>query len=603
MPDSSDFPKPNKPDAPAADDAGAPRPEDAPELTHRYDNLDRASRAALGRFTGGVSPYAMAVTWFDWAAHMSRAPGRQIELAERAGQNAVRLGQYAAEAASGGATAPFGPQKNDHRFDAPEWREPPFNFIAQSYFAVEDFWRVATSQVRGMTPDHAARLWFLTRQWLDSASPSNNVFLNPVLLRRTLDSQGMNLAQGARNFLEDYTRLITGAEPPKPENFRVGHELAVTPGSVVFRNDLMELIQYTPTTETVRAEPVLITPAWIMKYYILDLRPENSLVRYLVERGHTVFMISWKNPGPEDRDTSFDGYRTGGVMAALNAISAIAPSQKIHLAGYCLGGTLAAIAAATMARDGDDRLASLTLLAAQTDFSEAGELLMFVDDSQISLLEDVMWDQGYLDGKQMAGAFQALRSSDLIWSKMTHDYVLGEREELTDLLAWNADRTRLPFRMHSEYLRSLFLENRLTAGRFAVEGKVIALKDIECPIFAVGTETDHIAPWRSVYKAHLFTDADMTFVLTSGGHNAGIVSEPGHPRRHFLMSRRRHGDRYVSPDAWAPKAERFEGSWWPAWSDWLDANSGGAIPPPPLGAPARGYPVLEDAPGLYVKRP
>ncbi len=600
MADSSRF-DPSK-NAPATSQgAAAPHPEDARKLTHRYDNLDRAARAAMGRFTGGLSPYAMAVTWFDWAAHMSRAPGRQIELAERAGQNAVRLGQYVGEAGAG--EPPFSPQQNDHRFDAAEWREPPFNFIAQSYFAVEDFWRVATSQVRGMAPDHAARLWFLTRQWLDSASPSNNLFLNPVLLKRTLESGGTNLAQGAHNFLEDYTRLITGEEPPKPENFRVGHELAITPGAVVLRNDLMELIQYTPTTGTVRAEPVLITPAWIMKYYILDLRPENSLVRYLVERGHTVFMISWKNPSAEDRDTSFDTYRTRGVMAALDAVGAIVPGHKIHLAGYCLGGTLAAITAATMARDDDDRLASLTLLAAQTDFSEAGELLMFVDDSQISLLEDVMWDRGYLDGKQMAGAFQALRSSDLIWSKMTHDYVLGERDEMTDLLAWNADRTRMPFRMHSEYLRSLFLENRLTAGRFAVEGKVIALKDIECPIFAVGTETDHIAPWRSVYKAHLFTDADLTFILTSGGHNAGIVSEPGHPRRHFQMSHRRHGDRYISPDAWAPKAARFEGSWWPAWSDWLDVNSGVEVPPPPLGAPARGYSVLEDAPGLYVKQP
>jgi polyhydroxyalkanoate synthase len=566
-----------------------------------FDNLDRFARAMTGRLTHGVSPHAIAASWFDWASHLTRSPGRQIELAETAWINYARVLRFAWRTALGETPEPpFAPDEHDHRFTDSAWRTPPFSLLAQHHFAVEDFWGHATRPLRGMSDGHANRVGFMVRQLLDVLSPSNNALLNPAILQRMREEDGLNFARGARHLIDDLSRAAAFEKKQDTGEFRVGRDLAVTPGRVVYRNDLIELIQYAPQTNDVWAEPVLIVPAWIMKYYVLDLRPENSLVRYLVENGHTVFMISWRNPKADDRDLAFDDYRMRGAMAALDAVRQIVPAAMVHLVGYCLGGTLAAIVAAAMARDGDARLASLTLLAAQTDFSEAGELMLFVDESQVAFLEDLMWDQGVLDTRQMDGAFRSLRSGDLVWSKMVRDYLLGEREPITDLMAWNADQTRMPYRMHSQYLRGLFLENRLTAGRYAVDGRVIALKDIRAPMFVLGTETDHIAPWRSVYKTNLFTDTDLTFLLTSGGHNAGVVSEPGHAKRHFRLGVRRRGDRYLSPDAWLPHAEYHEGSWWPTWSSWLARDSAGRGESPVMGAPASGLPPLDAAPGLYV---
>jgi len=313
-----------------------------------------------------------------------------------------------------------------------------------------------------------------------------------------------------------------------------------------------------------------------------------------------VFMISWRNPGPEDRDTTMEDYRTLGAMAALAAVNAIVPERKVHAAGYCIGGTLLAIAAAAMARDGDHRLASTTFFAAQTDFTEAGELMLFIDESQLAFLEDVMWEQGFLDSRQMAGAFQVLRSNDLVWSRVMHDYLMGDARPMTDLMAWNTDATRMPFRMHAEYLRRLFLQNDLAEGRFTAGGRPIALKDLKLPLFAVGTERDHVAPWHSVYKFHLLTDAEVTFVLTSGGHNAGIVSEPGHAGRRFRIATKRPSDGYVDPQVWCSDTPIRGGSWWPEWVQWLATHSGAPMAPPAIGAPAAGYAPNADAPGTYV---
>jgi polyhydroxyalkanoate synthase len=575
-----------------------PRGGDLPS----FETLNQMARAMTARFTQGVSPHAQYAAWFDWLSHLSRAPGQQLELSLQAfvfGARLLRLaGNHGLE---DGAEAPFQPEPYDRRFDDPAWRKMPYLLWQQAFLAQEEWWRSATRQVRGQNARNAARVAFIVRQLLDVMSPSNAAWLNPVIIERTIKESGTNLARGAGNFWEDFLCFLTMEQPRQDRGLRVGEEIATTPGEVVYRNDLIELIQYRPTTSDVIAEPLLIVPAWIMKYYVLDLLPEHSLVRYLVDRGFTVFMISWRNPTASDRDIPFDAYRTEGVMAALDAVNAIVPDRKVHACGYCLGGTLLAMAAATMSRDGDDRLATATLLAAQTDFSEAGELMLFVDESQVAFLEDMMWDQGVLDTRQMAGAFRALRSNDLVWSRMTREYLLGERDPTTDLTAWNADQTRMPYRMHSQYLRGLFLENRLTAGRYAVEGRVIALKDIRVPTFVVATESDHIAPWQSVYKIHLFTDNELTFVLTNGGHNAGIVSEPGHPGRHYHFAMRHPGDRYVDSETWLAHAMRAEGSWWQEWSSWLAGRSDGRrIEPPPSGSPLRGLVPLCRAPGAYV---
>ena len=564
-------------------------------------SIDRLLHAAVGRATLGVSPAALALAYADWAAHLAGSPGKQAQLAQKAARKAVRLGLYAMRCATDPNTCPcIEPLPQDRRFRGPEWQRWPFNLIYQSFLLNQQWWHNATTGVRGVSPHQEQVVSFVARQFLDLFSPSNFLATNPELLELTAKEGGQNLIRGAVNWVEDWERAVAERPPVGSEAIQVGRDVAVTPGKVVYRNRLIELIQYEPTTEEVHAEPILIVPAWIMKYYILDLSPHNSLVRYLVERGHTVFIISWRNPGVDDRDLDLEAYRKLGIEKALKAIDAIVPGRKVDAVGYCLGGTLMAIEAAKLAREGDDRLNTLTLLAAQTDFREPGELSLFIDEGELAFLEDIMWDQGYLDTKQMAGAFQMLRSNDLIWSRLLHNYLAGEREELTDLMAWNADATRMPYKMHSEYLRKLFLRNDLSEGHYEVDGRPVVLSDIRVPVFTVGTETDHVSPWRSVYKIHLPIDTDVTFVLTSGGHNAGIVSEPGHPRRRFRMSHRRAEEKYMDPDTWFANTHPQEGSWWPAWAAWLEEQSSGDAPPPPMGASDKEYAPLCDAPGTYV---
>ncbi len=570
----------------------------------RAEVIDRLMHSWQARFTFSLSPAGLMNAFFDWGIHLANAPGKQAVLVEKAVRKWVRLAMYLSRAAANPETPPcIEPLPQDKRFSDPAWQQAPFNAIYQSFLLQQQWWYNATTAIRGVSPRHERVVAFAMRQILDIFSPSNFLLTNPEVLRQTLEEGGRNLLRGAQHFAEDWERGIAGRKPVGTEAFRVGRNVAVTPGKIVYRNELIELIQYAPSTATVRPEPVLIVPAWIMKYYILDLSPENSLVRYLVGQGFTVFMISWRNPTAEQRDLGMEDYRHSGIGKALDAIAAICPAQPVHACGYCLGGTLLSIAAATMARDHKDLLKTVTLLAAETDFTEAGELTLFLGNSQVAYLEDTMWEQGYLDTRQMAGAFQLLRSNDLIWSQGVRQYLKGERMPMNDLMAWNADATRMPYRMHSEYLRRLFVENELAEGQYEVQGHPIALTDIRVPIFVVSTRTDHVAPWHSVYKIHLLTDAPIDFVLTSGGHNAGIVSEPGHHGRSYQIAHRPAGGHYRDPQTWATVTPSTEGSWWPAWVAWLGEHSLPPVAPPALGAADAGYPALADAPGRYVLAP
>lgn len=563
--------------------------------------IDRVLHASMSKLSG-LSPAAVATAWFDWFAHLAIAPGRQFELVQSAGEKTRLFAKYASMLCCGKPNCCVHPMPQDRRFDDETWERWPYKLYQQAFLLTEQWWQEATSSVRGVTRHHSDVLPFLTRQWLDVFSPLNFPLTNPRVVQASAEQRGLNFVKGAENFLSDLSRLISQNPPAGAEKYKVGEAVAVTKGKVVYQNRLIELIQYAPATKEVYPEPVLIVPAWIMKYYILDLSPENSLVKYLIEQGHTVFMISWKNPDAGDRDLGFEDYLNLGIMEALKAINAIIPQQQMHAAGYCLGGTLLTIAAA-MARDGDERLKSVTLFAAQVDFEEAGELLLFVDESQLAFLEDVMWTQGYLDKQQMAGTFQMLRSYDLVWSRIVEQFMLGNRTPLNDLMAWNADATRMPYRMHSEYLRRLFLNNDLAEGRFPVARRAVALNDIRLPIFAVGTQRDHVAPWPSVYKIHLHTDTEVTFVLTSGGHNAGIVCEPGHPGRSYQIATRKDSDRHIAWEEWQKRMPARDGSWWTAWQAWLDKQSGKKTKPPAMGAPKQGYGVLRDASGEYVLVP
>lgn len=579
---------------------------DTPDaISDALRNVDRAVHAQIGQLFTGFSPIQAGLVYLDWLSHLSISPGKQFDIMRRMADDMQQAGKDLAE-----HTLPFQANRPDHasgaiqakpgdrRFRAPAWSQWPFNMYAQAFLIMERAWDRATQNVPGMSHKTEDVASFAARQLLDVVAPTNIPWMNPEVLNATLEEGGLNWVRGAMNFADDYQRLIRGLPAAGVDLFKVGKDVAVTPGKVVFQNDLIELIQYTPTTPEVHAEPILIVPAWIMKYYILDLSPHNSLVKYLVDQGHTVFMISWKNPTSHERDKGMEDYRKEGVMAAIDTVSEIVPKQKIHAVGYCLGGTILMITAATMGRDGDERLGSLTLFAAQGDFTEAGELLLFINESEVDLIEAMMWEQGYLRGAQMAGTFQLLNSNDLIWSRVLQEYMLGQRDQPNDLMAWNADTTRMPYRMHSEYLHRLFLHNELASGKYEVDGQPIWFTDIRVPCFAVGTVTDHVAPWRSVYKLHLLP-VELTFVLTSGGHNAGIVSEPGHPNRHFQIQTRESCGDYLSPDAWRATAPRFEGSWWPTWEKWLSDHSSGMVKPPKTGKPGHKK-ILPDAPGSYV---
>ena len=545
----------------------------------KFSDLDTAWHSAFGRLTGGLSPAALMIASFDWGLHVLGSPAKQLELFR--------------QAATPEPQPPDDESVVDNRFQDPAWSDFPYNVFRNTFLAQQAWWDSATREVKGVDPRHLRIVNFAARQMLDMVSPSNFMVTNPVVLSRTRKTMGANLLQGARNLLIDFNRLVSGSRERHPD-YVVGETLAVTSGVVVFRNELMELIRYASRTPKQYPEPILIVPAWIMKFYILDLSPQNSVVKYLLDQGFDVYVISWKNPESEDAQFGMQDYVDLGVRAAMAHVQA-AGAERLHGVGYCLGGTLLAIVASALACEGDRKLATVSLLASQVDFSEPGELGLFINESQVSFLEDLMNAQGFLRAEQMAGAFQILRSNDLIWSRVIRHYLLGERTAMNDLMAWNADSTRLPARMHSEYLRRLFLDNELSRGQYEVDGKPVALSDIRQPIFCLATESDHVSPWDSVYKLLLLTDTDVDFVLTNGGHNGGVLSEPGHPGRHFRTRFKSEKDCHLAASEWFREAPLTEGSWWPVWTAWLEKYSGTPV------APRKSPEIsLGPAPGRYV---
>jgi len=567
------------------------------------DEASRELLAALGQLTGGISPQAFGGAWWNVLSRLALAPGRQAQIAQTAIQQAIALAQFTGSALKGSAE-PVAPHAAgtpySNRFTDATWAKFPFNVLAQAFITASEVARSAVNNVPGTDAAAANVVGFTVREGLELLAPDNYLPTNPQLLAQTRAESGKNLVRGVKYLAEDVQRMLKGLGPIGVENYQVGKQIAVSKGKVILRNSLMELIQYSPTTAKVYAEPILIVPAWIMKYYILDLSPKNSLVKYLTDLGHTVFMISWKNPTAADRDVKMDDYLSLGVLAALDAINKVVPKRKVHGVGYCIGGTLLAITAAVLAQREDDRLATATLFAAQTDFSEPGELSVFITPSQLAMLDALMWKKGVLEAGQMGGAFQLLRTYDLLWSPSVATYLKGERTGVNDLMSWNADGTRMAYRMHSDYLHQLYLNNDLAAGRYVAHGETLDLAAVDAPMFVVGTETDHVAPWQSVYKVgKLVRSKDYTFCLTSGGHNAGIISGPVHPRRRHRVLTMKAGARLPSPAQYMKKVEPVQGSWWPTFAAWLAGHSTKTkVAPPKMGA--TGYKPVCDAPGEYV---
>ncbi len=481
----------------------------AASVAENENPLDRVAHATIAKLSGGFSPMAIAEAAFDWGLHLALSPGRQAALSLSTLARQASLTEAAWRSLRGAPVddAPARGRAHDRRFIADEWRRWPFSLYADGFLAAERCWDEATSEVHGASPHHLALINFIGRQALDTVAPSNFLVTNPVALKETARQGGMNLIRGAINYAADLQRLMRNERSAAAKAFAPGETVAVTKGAVVARTGLAEIIQYEPSTGSVRAEPVVIVPAWIMKYYVLDLRPEDSLIKHLVDSGFTVFCISWRNPTSADREIGFDDYGREGVITAIRAALAIAGAAKAHLVAYCIGGTLAAIVAASMARDNDDRLQSLTLIAAQTDFEEAGELRLFIDDSQLALLEDVMWEQGTLEASHMAGTFDLMRSNDLIWSRVIHHYLMGEPERMDDLAAWSSDATRMPYKMHSEYLRTQPVEPGRPPGFPQIFRR-------EGPGVRVGATI--ISRGRR--------DAEMAIALARRRHNAAVVS-------------------------------------------------------------------------------
>jgi polyhydroxyalkanoate synthase len=488
----------------------------------------------------------------------------------------------------------FSPDSKDRRFGDPAWRENPAYYgLLQGYLASSRFANDLVA-VAELDERETRKAEFAMQMLVDALAPSNFLLGNPAALKKAFDTGGASLVRGLRNFLGDV--VSNGGFPRQVDltSFEVGDNLAATPGKVVFRNDLMELIQYAPQTETVFETPLLLSPPWINKYYIMDLAPGRSFAEWAVTQGHTVFAISYRNPDSTQRDVALDDYLLQGPRIALDVVGEVTGAPQANVVGLCLGGTLTAMLLAYLVEQGDDRVRSATLLNTLVDFGEPGQLGVFIDPETIAGLEQRMAERGYLDGAEMARTFNLLRANDLIWNYVASNWLMGEDPPAFDILAWNADSTRLPAAMHSFYLRSCYLKNELARGELELAGTRLGLDDVSADIYVLAAKEDHIAPWRSSYRTtQLLCGSDVRFVLSSSGHIAGIVNPPNPKSRHWTS-----GELQADPDEWLTGTSEHQGSWWEDWTAWVEARAGERRTPPPLGSEL--YPALADAPGSYV---
>ncbi len=548
---------------------------------------------------GMADPFNVGAAFLEMTQRMMADPTRLVQVQLSLWQDYLKLWQRTAERMMGGSAKPvIEPPPSDRRFKDSAWTENAvFDFIKQSYLLTARWMQSTVKQVDGLDDKTAKKVDFYTRQFVDAMAPSNFLLTNPEVLRTTIESGGENLVKGLDNLLSDLERgkgrlMIKMTDLDK---FKIGINIAVTPGKVIFQNDLMQLIQYEPATETVKRRPLLIIPPWINKFYILDLRPENSFIKWAVEQGHTVFVISWVNPDQKLAQKSFADYMLEGPLAALDAIALATGEHEANVIGYCLGGTLLASTLAYMTTKGDDRIKSATYFVALVDFKEAGELSVFIDEEQLHFLEERMREQGYLEGSDMATTFNMLRANDLIWSFVVNNYLLGKEPFPFDLLYWNSDSTRMPAAMHSFYLRNMYQENKLVMpGGISLAGVPIDLTTITVPSFLLSTREDHIAPWKSTYSATQIYRGPVKFVLAASGHIAGVVNPPG-------LSKYGHWENASNPptpDEWLATATQYPDSWWPAWEQWVSEFAGGSVPARKPGGGK--LETIENAPGSYV---
>lgn len=576
---------------------------DVAERGHRIvtDFLNRQTLNASESGTPGPDPMQLGSAFLEMATRLAANPARLMQAQMGFWQDYLTLWQNTARRMWGVNDVPpvIAEDSKDRRFKDEAWRDNEvFDFIKQSYLLSARYFTNVVHTADDLEPKTAQKVDFYTRQFVDAMSPSNFLMTNPEVLRKTAETGGENLLRGLQNLLSDLERgkgklKIRMTDDSK---FTIGENIAVSPGKVVFQNELMQLIQYSPTTDKVLKRPLLVMPPWINKFYILDLRPKNSFVRWAVSQGHTVFVISWVNPDETLAAKSFEDYMLEGPYAALDAIEKATGEKSINAIGYCLGGTLLSATLARMAAQKDTRIKSATFFTTMVDFEEAGELGVFIDEEQLKAIEDRMQKRGYLEGREMATTFNMLRANDLIWSFVVQNYLLGQEVFPFDLLYWNDDSTRMPAAMHSFYLRRMYQQNDLVKpGAITLAGTPLDLGKIKLPTYILSTREDHIAPWKSTYRATQIYGGPVRFVLAASGHIAGVANPPESGKySHWVGT-----SQPASPDEWFANATELAGSWWPDWHRWVSALDKAQVPARIPGE--GGLPALEEAPGSYVK--